>query len=187
MTRNLENLGFWTAERDAQLRKLRAENKTATEIMQIMHASSRSAVLGRCFRLKIPTLLKATRQHTRAGRRLKTHLLQSPVTVQNERKAVRRIFPKPMTSNYGLSANGAKTGESVPPQTAEAFSSLFAGRGISLFNARPHQCRWPFDNRGPDGSPRCCGERRAADDLSYCGRHQNISASKHTQYMEGEA
>ncbi|MDE1901500.1 MAG: hypothetical protein KGI37_07650 [Alphaproteobacteria bacterium] len=62
---------------------------------------------------------------------------------------------------------------SIPPKEAKPFvpaADVFKGVGISLMDAGAPHCRWPYDGKGRDGNPRCCGAARAAASI-YCVAH----------------
>ena len=64
---------WWTDERLNELKLRWINGETASEICRAMHATSRSAVLGKAFRLKLPTRISkfstAARQSNKARKR----------------------------------------------------------------------------------------------------------------------
>ena len=137
---------FWTRERIATLKRLWAEDKPATAIAKTLGGISRSAVLGKIFRLRLDTTGKPadkTRQGTKSAKQ------KSRQVPPKERPARRR----------GAAAETA----AKAPRTA--------GRK-SLLELTNQCCRWPHGQPGTR-SFFFCGAAGAdvENGLPYCPQH----------------
>ena len=143
---------WWTDERLDELKIRWSKGQTASEICRAMHATSRSAVLGKAFRLKLPTRISkfstAARQSNKARKRRIRH-----------RKAVERL------------GEHIKMVEEKPPAPDFTNAKTFA-------QLREGDCRWP----GPGNVEQlqfCAAP--VLNGYSYCAGHCRIAFQPHSQ------
>jgi GcrA cell cycle regulator len=149
----------WTAERIARLKELWGQGATADAIAQCLGGTSRSAVLGKIFRLRLgggaatPSVNSAAAQSVGSSAAAPPPMPRDIVPVRR-RARPRRYKPR------------------LPRQKA------VPARGRTLLELTNETCRWPF---GQPGTPRFhfCGVP-AADlerGLPYCEHHMRRAYS----------
>jgi GcrA cell cycle regulator len=136
---------FWTKERIATLKRLRAQGKSASAIAKTLGGVSRAAVLGKIFRLRlgaVETSAKKTRQKAKtAGQKL------------------RRIPPQDQPERRGRA-----------PEVA-AKASRPSGRK-SLLELTNKCCRWPHGQPGTKNFFFCGAPGADLENgLPYCPQH----------------
>jgi GcrA cell cycle regulator len=145
----------WTHEKIELLRRLWIEGKTAAAIADCLGGISRSAVLGKIFRLRLAPGEAPKKAEPGDGRRAPppgTSPVLVTIAEQNDSLARRRARPRRI-----------KTQEPAPRE---------AKRGKSLLELTNTSCRWPF---GHPGSKKFhfCGAAGADLErgIPYCARH----------------
>jgi GcrA cell cycle regulator len=135
----------WTLERIALLRKLWGEGETAVTIADRLGGMSRSAVLGKIFRLRLPVAdVTAAAQSKPAALTNRADAAASPA--RRRRSGVRK-----------------KQAEAAPTKTIQR---------KTLLELTNNTCRWPHGRPGTDrfffcGAP----EADLAKGIPYCARH----------------
>jgi GcrA cell cycle regulator len=150
----------WTAERIDLLKKLWAEGETATAIAARLGGLSRSAVMGKIFRLRLGAAAAAL---TSAPRQNRAKQGRSKETA-GSRAATEKIF----FSLHFAPARRRSSKRDRAAQSAPAASSPFK----SLLELRNNSCKWPH---GRPGGKRFffCGKPEADLErgIPYCARH----------------
>lgn len=166
----------WSEQAVADLRKMRAEGSSASTIAghlaaKFGHALTRSAVLGACYRLKIPlppqqreSLLvrggKISSARPAQARRWKEATAEPPIRLFKPEKIV-----------------AAKTPAGHPDDIATAPKGIMA----LTFNC----CRWPLERTADDGSVLfCCNTR--LEPSSFCEAHRARAVVKTRQRTQAE-
>ncbi len=138
---------------DAALRNTISLGKTCDETSKIL-GIKRSSVAGRAKRLKLSF----------KGREIK----ESQVKIKKlHLKAIKMRFGNDSPTIDGVTRE--------PPKLINAH--LYTGKGMSLMEAGIENCRFPRDDMGKDGFPRCCGEK-VIEKTSWCPEHFNIIREK---------
>lgn len=120
----------WTPERDAELIRLWALGKSATQISREMDCGiSRNAVIGRWHRLGL-----ADRNRS------------MPVAIREPRRI--RVKPKPASPAISLATKPAVTAGPLPCAPV-ALPPAPQGPGISLVALTSTACHWPLNDGGP--------------------------------------
>lgn len=143
---------MWSDEQEAKLRELAACDLSAGRIA-IELGVSRGAVIGKMNRLKIPLF---HRQGVRCEPRIK----------QPQKRRARG--PDKLTSMMW---------NNKPPQRLLPFKSEvrtdIASPRVGLLDLQFFHCRWPLDERGPDGFTVFCGAPKCEG--SYCKAHARMA------------
>lgn len=138
-------MSFWTNERVETLIRLWGEGNSASIIARMMKAPSRSAVIGKAFRLALVRRTTAHRDQ-RQYRRVKV--------------AVDAAKPKPAP---------AKKQHIIGPDpwTPRPVEVVPEADRVTIYALEPHHCRYPF---GEGAGISFCGRKKVAG-LSYCASH----------------
>ena len=128
----------WTAERIDSLRKLWAQGETAAAIAARLGGLSRSAVLGKIFRLRLDGA--STKPNKQSGRKAKTAKKR-----KSQAKAAGAASPpqpaSPIADFFARRRRGARNGAMTsPPEVVSSHKTLF-----ELTN---NTCRWPHGRPG---------------------------------------
>lgn len=159
------NIGWWTDERTEQLKQLWGDGLSAREIADTMGAGSRSGVLGKVHRLRLPGRVTQARAAIKPKERPK-----------GRRQSVRTLVPSgcsPQTAAWAEKARQSSIRVIAERATADALIAV-AG-GMSLFDIEPGKCRWPMTEVSPIAQFRFCGVM--AREGSYCREHHTRSIS----------
>jgi GcrA cell cycle regulator len=147
--RSMRGEVLWTEERVALLKKLWAEGETAVAIAARLRGLSRSAVLGKIFRLRLPATETAGGKREQRG-------AAAAVAEGAETPVWRHRRP-----------HRARSAQPTPPRRR---------RGKALLELTNSTCRWPH---GRPGSERFffCGAPEAdlEHGIPYCPRHMRIA------------
>lgn len=139
----------WTDEAIADLRRMKAEGKSFSEIATAIGAPSRSACIGKAYRLGI------------VGKPAKSGI--KPGAAPRERKP---RPPKP--------AKVVAIKREPPPPPPRLPNNR---KGVPFLAARPGQCRWPlWDRLTPFESKEICGEP-AMPGKPYCPACNAVSVA----------
>lgn len=157
----------WTAEQLSLLKQLWAEGETASTIGARLGGLSRSAVLGKIFRLRLGVAKAAPAgQKTSAAKAEGKPPRPSEANAEKARAAPPAKKDSP-TSRPIWRRNGARREELVSRQSDAA-----AKRSVTLMDLTNDTCRWPY--RRP-GTKRYffCGAPGAdlEQGIPYCARH----------------
>lgn len=158
--------GWWTEERTAELIRLWTEGKSGTEIKNILGAVSRSAVIGKVHRLKLP---KRPENDRALGR------INGKIGLAKQRREQQLARPKRATgrgsTNNALAHNiHRKLKRRRDP--AEAHAPIL----LDVTNARPWierktgECAYPVGGQGAD-TLSCCAP---CEGHTYCAGHRRI-------------
>lgn len=140
----------WTDERVATVRKLWADGLSASQIAMRLGGVTRSAVIGKVWRLGLQG-------------RAPTSRLQSA----KRPKSKKQKRPTPFDAMKAALAAAFAAAPIEPPPMPD--KSAPADQRRSLLELEPHHCRWPIgDVREPDFH--FCGAQKVAG-LSYCLAH----------------
>lgn len=145
----------WTGERVALLRRLWSEGETAAVIAARLGATSRSAVLGKVFRLRLPAT------HGADAATAKQNFLGLDNGEKTEFPARRR-----RSSPY------RKRSQAAPAVTAVAAAPAASRQRKTLLELTNKTCRWPHGRPGTSkfffcGAPEADLEKG----VPYCARH----------------
>lgn len=134
---------FWTSERIVQLKELWQEY-TASQILRIMGAPSRNAVLAKANRLVAKGELQP---------KAIAHRPLNPTPRQT-----RSAMPRSLAPRY------------VPPPVLEPEAATIEGVSVTVVNILHHQCRWPIGDPQEVGF-HFCGHKKQHPSLPYCPFH----------------
>jgi len=139
--------GSWTKERVDLIKALWAEGKTATAIAASLGGTSRSAVLGKVFRLRLTPA-------------------DAAVTAQSPQ------HPAPPGHRRRGRPPGIKQQKTVRKKQNEQPPAPSKSRGLSLFELTNETCRWPHGRPGTKAF-HFCGAAGADIEggIPYCGEH----------------
>lgn len=175
MTFPLITASSWTPEEDAKLVRLWNDGLSASRIARELKRPSRSAVIGRVFRLRQQGVDLRTQPPTRTYSR--TTL---PLTRTTDRTKRERLPKEPKAREYrpgGFSlAPMNRTSEPLPPREAvraRAFAPLPGVEPVPFLSRRSRQCSWPVGGEysdmmvcgcevPDDGGPHFCPTHREA-------------------------
>jgi GcrA cell cycle regulator len=138
--------GSWTAERVQLLKTLWKNGETADAIGARLGGTSRSAVLGKIYRLRL-------------------HTDQAPLNAPRKKR--------PPSHNAGIEAPARRRRRTRYKKRATAVSILApVSQHKSLFELTNNTCRWPHGRPGTDrfffcGAP----EADLENGIPYCARH----------------
>ena len=153
---------WWTDERTEELRERWRNGESGSEIARAMHATSRSAVIGKVHRLKLDSR-KVTKVVAAANNAISQRLRRrrNGTNSKNNSKTVHyvdgRIFI--LQGEIGMV-------EETPPEETDFKNP------VRLIELESQHCRWPGDGCGPDLL--CCGEPKL-DGYPYCPAHCRIA------------
>lgn len=149
---------YWTDNRVARLRVLWArDGMSASQIArELGEGVSRNAVLGKAFRLKLPSRGQTTSETGRQGSAL--------IGKRNARKARRERLAKERASETHKSplrrflvSDGCPVIDDTKPASV-----------VTLEDLQPHHCRWIYGD--PKSDYGFCGCQKVAG-TSYCASH----------------
>lgn len=141
---------FWTKERTALLKSLWSEGFSASQICQRLRARSRSAVIGKLYRLGLSRGLGFKHNPSRRNKPgLPAHL-----------RPRRAKSPKPVSK---IKAALLRDGGPLPPAQATDIARK------SLFDLGDNECKFPVGDPGEPGFGFCASERVAG--TPYCLPH----------------
>lgn len=147
----------WTDERIELLKKLWADGKSASQIVEIMGGVSRNAVIGKVHRLNLP-VRQDYQQPLRAARIIRTPRMPKkkpePAKVSELQKFIDR----------------------APPPVADSIP-MPKSLGLTLMELENHNCRWPAGERE---HITFCGHQ-IEQGRSYCAYHVRLSRGKGTE------
>lgn len=155
---------LWTDAADAALREMWAQRLTARQIADTLALGARpgctrSAVIGRVNRLGL-------HRSTAAEIRLAAKKRLFTQTAQRARDAKR----------LARRAAAQKAPPAVAPPVAEAdvFAALPPRAGVTFFDLREGQCRWPCGDHLDLSYLRFCGAEAPVGE-SYCAAHHTLA------------
>lgn len=140
----------WTSERVARLRKLYKEGNSAAQIARAFGDVSRSAVIGKLFRLGLTC-------HSGAKRKV----LAAP-----HKRAQGKAKPSRPSGRVARRDNGHAKPRPVLRDVKLAPDAVVPGPHIALMEAGRNQCRWPVSGSGV--ALLVCG---ASANGPYCAQH----------------
>jgi GcrA cell cycle regulator len=140
---------WWTEERVTELKTRWTIGESARQIWCAMGAVSRSAVIGKVHRLKLP--FRATKHNNSAKRSNANRHRHSRKTVHH---VDGRVF---------IVRGEAMTEDPIPPSFVNP---------KTIMQLRDHHCRWPGTGRGID-MLYCAAH--VVDGYSYCAAHCRIA------------
>ena len=152
----------WSEERIAQLKTLWAQGYSAAKIARTFRDVSRSAVLCKVHRLKLPsreTLVTAQgiRRYKRRDNTAKQHRRKRPAYFGQPRSDW-----QPTDEPAGLASLAADIWQAKPGQTV-----------VPLVDLEDDMCRWPQGDPKTDGFG-FCGARQAPGS-SFCDCHSRLA------------
>lgn len=160
-------MNFWTEQREEQLRNLWADGHSAAFIRQEMRAASRSAILGKVFRLGLPTRETKTR-----------HLDPKP------RKASQPRKPARIVSNNNGYVPRADSKPPLPIKLTDIVQSnefpIVYGRAEAVLSRHAEQCGFPM---GAGEQFHYCTNHKA-DGKHYCDGHHAACWVKPPRHRE---
>jgi GcrA cell cycle regulator len=145
----MRNGTLWTEEQDAQLRKLRDQGLSASQIAAELGGMTRNAVIGRAGRLGL--------EKQKRG----------PKTVREQQSKVpqiRRVHLSGLSEDSVVKNILRKRSEPIPVLDSKSDAP------VTLFDLEPHHCRWPVQ----DAPYLFCADTKQ-DGSSYCSRHFGVS------------
>ena len=140
---------FWTEVKDAKLKELWADGHSAALICNVLGAQSRSAVIGRIYRLNL------------SGR---TTVKRKPTT-KKPRVRAKLVWNNPLSPAARAIRSLKLPGEPLPPA-----QETDIGRK-QLADLDDRDCRWPCTETEQTRSPQMFCAAQAMDGLSYCRTH----------------
>jgi GcrA cell cycle regulator len=154
----------WNDEKIALLKRLWGEGETANAIGARLGGLSRSAVLGKVFRLRLGASIADT--------------APAPQKIANESGAASRVRPPRLKAKAGMSARPAVQDDSPgrrrrgSRQERTMQQQAARKRGKALLELTNNCCRWPIGRPGTArfffcGAPEADLERG----MPYCARH----------------
>lgn len=167
-------MGKWSEQDDAKLKKLAAERRSSGQISEMMPGRTRSAVIGRAFRIGLvlqgdqhPERKKSGWQNAMAKQK-KAQL--GPKKPQSAPVAGRRVRQAGQVARIGGPDLATMRGAPDAPlvSTVEEIVIPLAERK-SLIDLEPHHCRWPIGDPLLAGF-HFCGRQKVAG-LPYCEVH----------------
>lgn len=159
----------WTDERTKRLKQLWAEGLSASQIAARLGGVTRSAVIGKSYRLCL-TPRKSSNPEQNKNKRRAAHLRK-----MERQKAIGSVERPPHLPRINAKSGGLRAGTADDVARAAAeFARIQAEaaarqdvvRVRSILDLEPHHCRWPI------GEPTrgFCGHRKAPG-TSYCEAH----------------
>jgi GcrA cell cycle regulator len=143
---------WWTDERLDELKVRWINGETASEICRAMHATSRSAVLGKAFRLKLPTRISKFSQQARQSNKARKRRIRHRKAVERRGEHIKMVEEKPPAPDF---------------TNAKTFAQLREG-----------DCRWP--GPGPVEQLQFCAAP-VLNGYSYCAGHCRIAFQPHSR------
>lgn len=150
----------WTPQRELDLRKYWAENRSGSEIAALLGGLTRCAVLGKAWRLGLPARSESSKL-SRKKRKFKT---APPAAVKPP------LAPKPVTLVASMCLPILKALVTEMHKTIEEPPA----EGIDILDLEKHHCR--YITSGDGIRAKFCGARKM-DDSSYCSEHRKICIS----------
>lgn len=161
----------WPEDAVALLRELAPTGASASEMAaRIGHGVTRSAVLGKCSRLKIKL----------AGKRPKEILKRDQAAVQRRKATTSLVMLRPAPFQV---AEEKAAEYHASPARKRAFDPACAPQGarlVPLTELRTAECKWPLFEGGPMLFCACAvstRDRNGQPDI-YCATHKAMSVSK---------
>ena len=136
---------WWTEERLNELRLRWINGQTASEICRAMHATSRSAVLGKAFRLKLPTRISKFSTAARQSNKARKRRIRHRKAVERRGEHIKMVEEKPLPGF-------------VNPK--------------SLIELKESDCRWP--GPGPVEQRQFCAAP-VLNGYPYCAGHCRLA------------
>ncbi len=161
----------WTAERVELLKQLWQKGESAEVIAARLGGLTRSAVLGKIFRLR----LDASKTAATSGRQSKSAAAGAAPERVPRASAAGPVRPvgvaAPEKDALSWRHNGVRRQEAAA-RASEAARQAAARRGLTLHELTNHTCRWPYRRPGTRryffcGAPEADLERG----IPYCPRH----------------
>jgi len=146
----------WPDERVEELRRLLGEGHSAAAIGAMMRVS-RNAVIGQAHRRGIEFKNPSKNQNSNRPR--------LPTAIRE--KIAKTPKSRPGKETPEERARRLRAGPIAPPPLPEP--DPYHGGGVSLFEARRGQCRFPLNHHDPIREFRFCGARTVYG--SWCGPH----------------
>ena len=145
---------WWTDERLDELRLRWINGETASEICRAMHATSRNAVLGKAFRLKLPARISWFSQSARQSNKARKRRIRKRIkdAMGEQIKMVEPLTPLKPRPDFA---------------NAKSFAELREG-----------DCRWP--GSGPVEQLQFCAAP-VLKGYSYCAGHCRIAYTPHSR------
>jgi len=143
---------WWTDERLDELRLRWINGETASEICRAMHATSRNAVLGKAWRLKLPVRISKFSQQARQSNKARKRRIRHRKAVERRGEHIEMVeplLPRPDFAN------------------AKTFAELREG-----------DCRWP--GPGPVEQRQFCAAP-VLNGYSYCAGHCRVAYTPHSR------
>jgi GcrA cell cycle regulator len=143
---------WWTDERLDELRLRWIAGQTASEICRAMHATSRNAVLGKAFRLKLPARISKFSQQARQSNKARKRRIRHRKAIERRGEHITMVEEKPPPPDFA---------------NAKSFAELREG-----------DCRWP--GPGPVEQLQFCAAP-VLNGYSYCAGHCRIAYTPHSR------
>lgn len=173
----------WSSEHDATLRRLWANGLSASTIASEMRLVSRSAVIGRIHRLKLPSPISkransANNRKPRAPSAPRPHLAPPPAArLRNGHDPSQRRNP---SHNIVAAISIAGTERGLPEKLKGEAPD---GTGIKLIDLDASTCHWPKGDPADPAFEFCGGY--ALKGLPYCQHHSRIAYLPSSRAMRG--
>jgi GcrA cell cycle regulator len=163
--------GFWSDERVETLKRLWRDGLSASEISERMGAASRSAIIGKVHRLKLPTRPQDVKDtnHARSERAKKPGQ-----GGQRERRA-----PRPPKPRLILAGNGGVIRVPVAPRPRveipdDRYSPLPGSTPKVWTERAAGECTWPVGGEGAETLSCCC----RVVTHGWCATHLALGVTK---------
>ena len=159
----------WSDERTKQLKQLWAEGLSASQIAARIGGVTRSAVIGKSYRLCLAPRKSANADQIKNKRRA------AQLRKMERQKAIGSVERVPRLPRINARSGGLRAGtaEDVARAAAdfariqaEAAARQDVVRVASILDIEDHQCRWPIGN----GPFKFCGDQKTPGS-SYCACH----------------
>lgn len=165
----------WTDERVAKLKRLWADGLSAKQIADTMHGLSRSAVLGKAYRLRLPM-----RRTQTCVKRIKHAVNGHAVAVPKPRRVrppAERRFARPERDNLSHAEREHRAAErrrNVDKMEAFDLPPEHSATAVRLVDLATEHCRWPLGDPRDLNALRFCGAEKYRE-YSYCERHCRVA------------
>lgn len=164
--------GFvWTEQAVSDLRALRAAGFTGGQIARDLstryHAHfTRNSIIGKCLRMGIGTPNQ------------KAH----GSIVREQNKAPKSNGPplKKVPLNFSITPPLLRP---EPAPAARPAPTLTSPHAVSIFELKPHHCRWPLGEEY-EKATLFCGAKRRDKDCSYCAKHAALAFNPRRPWYE---
>jgi hypothetical protein len=148
----------WPLERIEELQTLAAEGLSARDMADKMHMS-RNAILGMCYRRKIPIIKQAKGPKRR---RIRAGMGNVRITLNTRPK---------QTPSRGLGMAIREAAVHLPPGMTDLPATAPEGLGVTFFDLAPEHCRYVCSGEGLGIV--YCGAT-SEPDCSWCARHRRV-------------